>query len=689
MSELVSKLAIWDDQEAERQLGQRLKAAKEWRQRYERQWLINENSVFNTRGLFLFNNYDSSYFSDLSALGSNDVEAGSSDVGVNYIYKNLKYIHSQLSSNPPSVIARPATSDADDRRKADAADRAVQYLRNQYDLQDKFDLFTLPMLVYGTGWMKHVFDSTKGDILDVDEEGNLLLEGDFSITNPSVWDIWSEPAANFDDCRYIFEQLSVPYEQACMMFPGKEDLLKQYLTKDSSQVSGSASGQPARRNTLNQSKFDSVNILQYWEKGLNYNGFKGRFCYLLPDGKLLSKVMPNPHRFYLPKEGKLKELMEEGKLKELPDCAYLPYTLLTDGDMPDSYLGRSAVDFSVGQQDMYNRLLNCELDILEAHGVVRIIKPQDAELKDDSLTNSPHVIVEYSGQIPPSYMEPMPFPQQLNVTKESLKAAIDDSWGVNESMFGQQSREQATSLMQYATNQGNMIRRRMFNKYTRAVKNVYQQLLSLIVKHWKTKKMIKMLGKEKAFESMELKGTDVDGGFDLVVEYGTSFSLDPLTRREEILTLQPLFEKAGIDAAKVLSMLKLTEVTGLYDRLSLAADRQREIFEEMTALNVYIEPKELQDHKNMLAYAYEYVMTSEFKYLKQEAQQLIEQHIKAREALAAQGAQPAAGTGAPGPAPEMGSAGQPPIAPGMAAGQATTDQVQPGGDSGQPAPAGQ
>ena len=36
---------------------------------------------------------------------------------------------------------------------------------------------------------------------------------------------------------------------------------------------------------------------------------------------------------------------------------------------------------------------------------------------------------------------------------------------VNESMFGQSSRETAGFTMQYATNQGNVIRRRLFNKY--------------------------------------------------------------------------------------------------------------------------------------------------------------------------------------------------------------------------------
>ena len=65
----------------------------------------------------------------------------------------------------------------------------------------------------------------------------------------------------------------------------------------------------------------------------------------------------------------------------------------------------------------------------------------------------------------------------------------------------------------------------------------------------------------------------------------------------------------------ILSMLKLNELEGLYDLIKMAEDRQYEVFKEMIDTGRPIEPKELEDHENMLAYAYRYVMTSEFKYL--------------------------------------------------------------------------
>lgn len=69
----------------------------------------------------------------------------------------------------------------------------------------------------------------------------------------------------------------------------------------------------------------------------------------------------------------------------------------------------------------------------------------------------------------------------------------------------------------------------------------------------------------------------------------------------------------------------------------------------------------------MLAYAYDFIMSSEFRYLDEAHKELIERHIKEREQLAAQGpaaqaGAPAAG-GMPGTAPEGPMAGPQPGAP--------------------------
>jgi hypothetical protein len=237
----------------------------------------------------------------------------------------------------------------------------------------------------------------------------------------------------------------------------------------------------------------------------------------------------------------------------------------------------------------------------------------------------------------------------MSAARANYVTGINDTMGVNESMFGQQSREQSGASMQYATNQGNMVRRRLFNKYVLQVESVYKAILDLIRKHWVVGRTIRVLGKEKALEAIDIKGMDIDGGYDVIGEYGVTLSLDPISRREEIMALQPLFEKAGVPARTSMKMLKLNELESMFDQLDLAESRQKEIFDRMIATNSFIPPKRFRDHENMIGWALQYFMTQEFESLPEDLQLLCEKHIEDRIALAAQEKAGMVG-GAPAPA---------------------------------------
>ena len=88
-----------------------------------------------------------------------------------------------------------------------------------------------------------------------------------------------------------------------------------------------------------------------------------------------------------------------------------------------------------------------------------------------------------------------------------------------------------------------------------------------------------------------------------------------------------------------------------------------EVFDEMIATNRFIPPEDLLDHENMIAWALEYFMTSEFQFLEPELKELCKQHIRDRVQLAAQekaalqGPPPGA---TPGPTPSLAGEVAPP-----------------------------
>jgi hypothetical protein len=652
----LAKIVFWTPEVAQKELKKRLAYAKEARKNVELEWKDSERILFGDTNPDVSVSVQSR--AELDPLTWEATRSRKS-LSINTAFKNHRFLHSQLAANPPSVLPRAASNDPSDRTKADAADRLIRHALRKYQVQEHVDQSSSNCLLYGTASIKTIWDAEDGDILEVKEDGTVLMEGEIKFSVPSIWHLFPDPDANFDfEIKWVFELIYMPYEEACYRFPDKKDLLKQYRIQEREVEEDSNS----HTHTVGP-KYDVVPIYQYWEKGLVYNGLIGRFCYCTENGELLTPVGPNPFRFSRPKDRGLSipAVPDEESNQKMPERAELPYHWFTDIDVPGRLWGRSTMYYQGPLQDLHNQMVNVMVDVLEAHGVPRLILPDGTEISDESITNTPWDIIKVNneGGKDPQFMAPMPMPQAFGDLLQLISGGIDAMAGVNDSMFGVQQREQSGFSMQYATNQGNMIRRRLFNKYVKLVENVYKAYLNLVRKHWTTSRSILVLGKEKRFEAKSIKGTDIDGGFDIVVEYGASLSLDPTSRREEILTLSPLFEKAGVQPNTLLGLMKLNDLDSLYDRTQLARDRQNEIFQEMIEKNLYIPPREMQDHQGMLAFSYEFLMTSEFKYLLPEQQTLIEQHIKEREQMAA-----AAQATMPGP----GGMGSPAVPEGQLAG---------------------
>jgi hypothetical protein len=656
------RIKVWDEKEAKIQLSKRLRNCITHRSHFEYKWSENEQTVFTSGEYGPHDNGVSSNLSSTFSQGQEDADNSNVEANVSYAFRNLRFLHAQLSANPPSVIARPASPDPDDREKASAADKLVRHSIRVYNMQEHIDRASLNCLTYGSGFFKTIWDSSKGDILKFDKEsGEILLSGDFNFSTPSPWDIFLDPDAEcWEKVRFVFQKVIIPYEEAIFRWPDKEKEL------ETARVEGA---RPSNYDTgyvskINENKYDSVELFEYWERGLPTNAYNGRYCICLKDGTQVEPLRENPFRFISMEAVEIVKKTSrnvEEDLNNLPQIAELPFHMFTDIDMPNSVWGKSFLEYVAHLQDNINRLDMTTLDNVAAHGATKLVLPESAEVTDDSLNNSTWDVLKIKGSIGPHHIAPAQSMPDLHVLRDRFKNGLDDVCGINDSMFGTMKRETAGTALQYATNQGNLIRRRLFNKYVMFVESIYKGYLSLVRKHWTTDRTIRVLGQENILEATSIKGADITGGFDLQVEYGASLSLDPMTRREEIMTLMPLFEKAGTPPRVLMQLLRLNELDGMHDTLKLADDRQKEVFEIMIADKILIQPKEYQDHDNMIAYALRYFMTAEFNSLEEDTQDLCREHIRLRVQKSAEeksSMQPAP-TPAPAPMPPM----APPVPP--------------------------
>lgn len=618
----------WSQEDARRELPKRLKDAITARSAKERDWRRNEQMLFMPGAQGDGSDQVTVSYDSLAQFGTGDLDVGESWLSINYAFKYLRYIHSQMAANPPSVMPLPTSSDYKDRRAADVADDLVNYARRNYRMQEQVDLTTLQTLVYGTGVLRECWDPSAGDILRVSRKTRkLVMTGDIRARPVLIWDFAIDHTARcLEDIRYVFERHVLSIEEAKYRFPNFADKLE-------------AAGQRGLRalkfwdTDRDDPTAGRVVVWEYTERGLPWNGMAGRRCFMLEDGTLLTDISPNPN----------------------PDAA-LGYFILTDVDVPGQVYGRTFIDYIARIQDVLNRLDSTVLDGIQAHGTVRMVVYDAAETQDGLPSNSNWEVANIKGSAAqkPDFIDPPQIMGDIYKLRDALLVGMEQIAGVNESMFGQVNREMSGFSLQTAINAGNMVRRRLFNKYEAFVEAVFKFFLRLVQENWTDQRKVLVTGDENALSVAYYSGADLTNGFDLDVRYGASFSLDPASRREEIMQLLPLLKEAGYDMRTILGMLKLNDVSGLFDMATVAERRQLEIFDEMIAKSeadgtaIYIPPEEGEEHEGMLKAAFEFRMSMAFKVLPKALKVLIQKHINDRSQLLAQAAAPNPGTGLPG-----------------------------------------
>ncbi|MDB4725783.1 hypothetical protein OAF54_00010 [bacterium] len=624
------RIETWSQQQASEEFLIRLERSRKARKTQEDVWKENESTVYGgDRGVNGGMGID-----DVTGFDFDGGNASDSEININYTFNYIRFLHAQLSSNPPTSLPVPTSQDLKDRTAAKVADQLINHGRREYNAQEFLDATTLDTMIYGTGWGRCSWCPTKGEIRAIDGD-EVTLEGDFDISNPSIWDVHIDPEADrWQDVRYIFIRHFMPEEEAIAKWPQHKDAIKA--------IAGKRKKDKFYDSALNKADdYDStlVEIFEYIEKGLPWNGGVGRYVWGLETGLLLTDLDENPY----------------------PEHA-LPIAPITDIDVPHTVYGKSIVEYLSRGQEVLSALDSTILDNIQSHGVVRLVLPDGAKIQDEGINNNGWEYVEIAGNAggAPFFMNPPALMPDIYRFREQLLAGMETIAGINENMMGKQSREMSGFSMQTAINAGNMVRRRLFNKYTAFVNWFWTTYLSTIQEKWDTPRTVLVTGEEEALSLKKFRGSDIDGGFDIQTDYGTSFSLDPASRREEIMQLAPMFEKAGISPKKVLEKLQLNEIKGIFDIMDLARKRQVEIFEEMIdksgdGMDVYIAPEELEEHAGMLEAAYEFVMMRRYRDLEDDVKTLIVRHIKEREALAAQTAAPAQ-EAAPGAGMPMGGA---------------------------------
>lgn len=633
---------------AKRKLKERLDSAKEHRKRLqEAQWLRNERYIYKNDAALT------------NALGLNPGMNGDTEdfddpefVEVSYAFKDVRYLHAELCGNPPTVQATPLCPDLEARSAARGGDQVCRSNLRRYHLQEVYDIGALDVTIYGSGISETLHDPELGEVVGFNKKtGEVKMSGDLYAGRVSVWDFYPNPdATSRMSYGWAFKRFRMTPEAFLSRWPALRGILDSYISGRNTNGSGTlgvsdpaGTGRSALDSMNNLDKQPrEIELYEYWEEGLPENAQLGRYAVCFDDGTIV--VEPRPSPMALPEPLTMeqrRDMRKTGKPpRGRPKRAVMPFHIWTDVDVPGRLWGKSFLEYAGPLQELMNNLDSATLELVKTHGIMRVLLPHGARLKGGDWENDPARIYELESNAGDGsnvqIIQPAGVPPAMAELRAQTRLGVDDMAGVTENNFGAQSREQSGFNMQYAVNQSKVIRRRLFNKSVMYVESLNWTMLRLACYHWDEPEFISVLGEERAYDSVALRGLDFDGGFRLEVEYGTSLPLDPELRRDTLMKYMPLVKEAQVPPRQILKALKFGDFNQLRDPLDLAEDRQKEIFDEIEATGAQVQPRKHQDHENMLAWAKYFVMTATYRDMPEDVQMLIDEHIDLRAKMAAE-----------------------------------------------------
>lgn len=573
--------------------------------------------------------------------------------------KAVLFLHAKLCISDPTLSISPRKQDPDNKRAAAYALSFLGYIRKRTKLQEKTESGSyLNVVVPGTGITYFGWDKDGGEYpkensvpenLQPGEEIEFEMEGDYDLRNVSPYRFWIDASAeHFMDANHCFEETEIPLEQALSNHP---DPAAQELIRQTHAESATVENSSTVAN-----RKGAVKIYHYWERGRPWNGFLGAHVILVQpkDPKVLFRG-PNPYNH-----------------------KQLPYSLLTDIDIPGSPWGMSRIMYAFQVQMSINNLITLIMDNTSLFGGNKLLAPAGG-VTDESLTNSRDDVTFYD----PSSGGKVEHIRPGNVTSDVwraydiLKGYINNVYGMNEFSQGQIPRELSSYAVQLALEVDDKYRIRLFNKKKGYLKDIYEKGLSISQQFMVDDRRVSVVGVEGYADDPYFEMAKLNGEYDVEVDYGPYMPVDPAARKQQLLEFlkSGFYEKAGGNMKKVAKLLVDGSMLDLKQDLENSYKRQQvEIDRIIKGETVEIELWD--EHVEHASCVEDYARSETFESLPREVKMAIwnhgDKHIQAQaKKIAEGGGQP---PGAPPPPggmpPPAGGAGTPPAPAPMGGGGA-------------------
>lgn len=279
-------------------------------------------------------------------------------MGVNHIRNLAQHMLNMITSTRPAMQARSVNTDYKSLVQTKLANGLLDYYMRDHRLETFLKTAVEYAIVFGSGYVKIEWNSTRGDLYDVDDEtGTEMREGDIEFCNLSPFDVMFDTNREDKNHDWVITRSFKNRHDLSAKYPEYEDDILSLPTK--SQLQGISNF------SFSYDETDLIPVYEFYHKKTES----------MPDGRYLLFLSEN-----------ITLLDSPMPYRALPVYAIAPNYFL------GTPYGYTPMFDLLGMQDAVNSLYSTILTNQTAFGVQNILVPKGADVAFSQLSGNLNVI---------------------------------------------------------------------------------------------------------------------------------------------------------------------------------------------------------------------------------------------------------------------------------------------------------
>src|SRR6266498_763665 len=228
------------------------------------------------------------------------------------------------------------------------------------------------------------------------------------------------------------------------------------------------------------------------------------------------------------------------------------------------FYSSSVIEDLIPLQKEYNRTRG---QIIEAKN--RMVKPQlvapRGSVDPSKMTTEPGQVIEFTpGFEPPTPLPLQALPAYVIQELDRIQADWNDISGQHEVTHGQvPPGVTAATAISFLQERDESKLSPTFDSLEEGIEKTAQMALSYVNQFWSTERMIRVTGPEGSFDTLAMKGSDLDNALDIRVEAGSAL---PVSKAAKQALIMDLMKMGFIDPQQGLEVMDMGGINKLYEQ---------------------------------------------------------------------------------------------------------------------------